>query len=114
MAAETVTPNAPATSGKLILDRPHLNPLPEERTSPVALLFHPAIVRPIPPQKFQKTQEQFLLLPGEKAGMREDLKIISQTATPQFSPDFRPPPPANLVLKIFASLNGGQSRRHTG
>jgi len=85
MAAETVTPNAPATSGKFILDRPHLNPLPEERTSPATLLFRPAIVRPIPPQTFPKTREQFLLLLGEKAGMREDSKIISQRQH-QFSP----------------------------
>jgi hypothetical protein len=108
-AAETVTPNAPATSGKFILDRPHLNPLPEERTSPATLLFRPAIVRPIPPQTFQTTREQFLLLLGEKAGMREDSKIISQTATPQFSPDFRPSPSATSVRFWFDPPRGART-----
>jgi hypothetical protein len=75
MAAETVTPNAPATSGKFILDRPHLNPLPEERTSPVTLLFHPAIVRPILPQTFPKTREQFLLLLGEQRYLILECKV---------------------------------------
>jgi hypothetical protein len=50
---------------------------PGERISPIMLWVYLTIVRPIPSPVLPKTQGAVLLLLGEKAGMREDVKPFS-------------------------------------
>ena len=56
--------------------RPHLCPLPQERSFPNTVLVYSNADAPNPAAGFSRTREQFLLLLGEKAGMREEDQAI--------------------------------------
>jgi hypothetical protein len=70
--------------------RPHLNPLPQERTCAFTVSGFRQTVRPIPPLVLPKTRRAWLLLPlvapksdeggWEKAGLREVVQIKSPVA----------------------------------
>jgi hypothetical protein len=51
--------------------RPHLFPLPQERTTPRMVSRWRKVVRQIQSRKFSEKRRKFLLLLGEKAGLKE-------------------------------------------
>jgi hypothetical protein len=79
-------------------DLPHLFPLPKERTNRRQISVRRKIVRPIPPPEIPKTRRTFLLLPGEKAGMRAVVKIASALIPRPF-----------VIVAVGRFVKGGKS-----
>jgi len=112
--------------------RPHLNPLPRGEDLRIHAAVFRQTVRPIPPLVLPETRRTLLLLLGEKAGMRENVKlilkfVIEHPPSPKSSPPGedlcvhaagfsadRPANPAAGISKDAARVSPSPRRRGPG